>query len=502
MPVYDAAGMRAADTWAIEEQGIPSLRLMEAAGVALAEAAAEVAGDGPIRVICGKGNNGGDGLVAARLLIGMGFQAEVLLLWPVAELAGDAAKNLGRLETEPRLLGEDSAGALADSGAIIDAIFGTGFEGAPRAPAKSAIRSVNEASAPVIAADVPSGVDASNGECEGAAVTADVTVSFHAPKVGHLVHPGKGATGELRVAAIGIPPGAPVSAFAGTVTDSVLAAMPDRGAASTKFTSGQVTVVGGSQGMTGAVCLAASAAIRAGAGYATAVVPASLEPIIEVKLTEVMSRGCADEQGSFSAGAGDGILEVVARADCVVLGNGIGRSEGAAATARAVATGVGSALVLDADGLNAHAEELESLAKREAPTILTPHEGELGRLLGRGADEVAAHRIDCALAAAERARAIVVLKGDDTLIVDGRGGEARVAINDLPSPALATAGTGDVLAGTIGALIARGADPFAAACAAVRANTRAGRIAAGRVGAAESVIAADVVEALPQGLRP
>ena len=266
-PIFDAEGMRAADRWAIDAQGIPSLTLMEAAGAAVAEAAEEVAAGGPARIVCGKGNNGGDGLVAARHLAATGFEVETLLLWPAAELSSDAAANLEQLKGGFR---EVEAGELAaeleGSGVVVDAIFGTGFEGAPRAPADAAIEAINACGAPVVAADIASGVDAASGEVAGAAVEADVTVSFHAAKIGQWIEPGKGRTGGLRVAAIGIPEGAPAEAAAGLIDDAVLELGPRRGAGSTKFSSGQVVLAGGSRGLTGSICLASEAAIRAGAG--------------------------------------------------------------------------------------------------------------------------------------------------------------------------------------------------------------------------------------------
>src|SRR5436190_2484219 len=202
-PLYDAEGMRAADRWAIDERGIPSLELMEAAGAAVAEAAAEVASGGPARVVCGKGNNGGDGLVAARHLARIGFEVETLLLWPADELSPDAAANLERLGDGAReVVPAEVAAALAGSGVVVDAIFGTGFSSAPRAPADAAIEAINRCGAPVVAADVASGIDAASGEAEGATVDADVTVTFHAAKLGHWIGPGKERTGELRVAPI------------------------------------------------------------------------------------------------------------------------------------------------------------------------------------------------------------------------------------------------------------------------------------------------------------
>jgi ADP-dependent NAD(P)H-hydrate dehydratase / NAD(P)H-hydrate epimerase len=497
-PVYDATGMRAADAWAIEQQRVPSLELMEMAGAAVADAARSVARPGPARVVCGKGNNGGDGLVAARHLADTGYEVEALLVWPADQLSADATANLGRFDGAALQVGPgEVAAALEGAGVVVDAIFGTGFSGAPRAPADAAIEAINRCETPVVAADIASGVDASTGEVEGAAVDADVTVTFHRAKLGHWIAPGKTHTGELRVAEIGIPAGAPGEPAGGVIADRVLALAPRRAPNTSKFDSGQVLVVGGSRGLTGAVCMAAEAAIRVGAGYATVAVPADLEPIFEVKLTEVMSRGFAGAEGRLAAGSADAILEAAERAAAVVLGPGLGRDEDSLQLARALARRIEAPLLIDADGLNAHAEGLDSIAERPAPTVLTPHAGELGRLLGRESREVAEHRLACVREAAKRSRAIVVLKGDDSLAVDGR----RLAISAGGSPGLATAGTGDVLSGTIGALLARGMEPFAATCAGVHAHQRAGRIAARRLGGAESVIATDVIAALPAALE-
>jgi hydroxyethylthiazole kinase-like uncharacterized protein yjeF len=497
-PLHDAETMRATDQWAISERGVPSLTLMESAGRAVAEAAEELAGEGPVRVVCGKGNNGGDGLVAARQLASFGHRVEALLLWPASELSPDAAANLQRFEGEAREVAPaEIASALTGSGAVIDAIFGTGFEGAPRAPAAEAIEAINGCGAPVVAADIASGVDASTGEVEGLAVDADLTVSFHAAKLGHWIAPGKARRGELRVAEIGIPSGAPSQAPGGLIGDAVLALPPERGAGSTKFTSGQVVIAGGSRGLTGSVCLAASAAIRAGAGYATVAVPEELESIFEIKLTEVMSRGCASADGHLDLGAADAVLAAAERAAAVALGPGLGRFDGATQLVEAIAGGVEAPMVIDADGLNALVGRPEALRQRSAPTVLTPHAGELARLLDTDSQSIGARRLAGARQAAEQSGAIVVLKGDDSIVAAPDG---RLAVNGVSSPALATAGTGDVLTGMVAAMLARCEEPFAATCAAVHAHSRAGRVAAGRVGAAESVIAGDVVEAVPEGL--
>lgn len=497
-PLHDAAGMRAVDRWAIEERGVPALELMETAGGAVAAAVTELSFDGPVVVVCGKGNNAGDGLVAARRLAETGFEVEVLLLWAAADLSGDAAANLRRFPDAREIVADDLDQVLAGSGVVIDAIFGTGFSGAPRDPAAAAIEAINRCGTRVVACDIASGVDASSGEVEGLAVEADLTVSFHAAKLGHLIAPGKSHTGELRVAPIGIPDGAPQPAAAGVIGESALDLPPARAAGSTKFTSGQVVIAGGSRGLTGAVCMTAQAAIRSGAGYATVAVPADLEPIFEQKLTEVMSVGCPGGDGLLGPDSAPALLRAFEGAAAGVLGPGLGRDPASLELARRVAIEIEAPLLIDADGLNALSGDLERVAGRAAPTVLTPHSGELGRLLERSSEEVSAHRLDAAREAARRAAAIVVLKGDDTIVTDGD----RVAINALSAPALATAGTGDVLSGITAALLARCREPFGGVCAAVLAHARAGRDAARRIGAAESVIATDVIASIAAGLRP
>jgi hydroxyethylthiazole kinase-like uncharacterized protein yjeF len=495
--LFDAAGMSGTDRWAIEDQGIPSLELMEAAGAALARETELAVRPGPIRIVCGKGNNGGDGLVAARLLRAGGHSVDVLLIWPGGELSPDATANLDRLEGRVHEIEPNGwSTALAGSGAIVDAIFGTGFEGAPREPAAAAMEAVSAAGAPIVACDIASGVNASTGEVAGLAVRADLTVTFHAAKVGHRIAPGKWQSGRLVVVPIGIPGGAPIEPVAGVIGPEVLGLAPRRGAESTKFSSGEVLIIGGSRGMTGAVCMAAEAAIRAGAGYATVGCPASLEPILEVKLTEVMTVGLDEIGGGLGAAAAGPILARAKRAAGVVIGPGIGRAEHSARLVRELAPRIEASLLIDADGLNALGTDLSMLKERTQPTVLTPHAGELARLLGCTPDEVSAQRLARVRRASSESGAVVVLKGDDTIVAAKEG----VAVNALESPALATAGTGDVLSGTIGALLARGMEPFEAACAGVLAHARAGRIAAEDYGN-DSVIATDVVKALPRGLR-
>jgi ADP-dependent NAD(P)H-hydrate dehydratase / NAD(P)H-hydrate epimerase len=472
-PVYEAAEMRAADAWAIEEQGVPEADLMERAGLGLARVTAAVAGDGPVRIVVGKGNNGGDGRVAARLLAQDGYVVELL----------DGTEPFER-------------DRLDGSGAVVDALLGTGFEGAPREPVASAIWAINQQDAPVVACDVPSGVNASTGEVEAEAVRAVVTATFHGSKLGLHVNPGKEHAGRVEVVEIGIPRGAPAPSSAGLIGEAVLDLYPRRTRSGSKFNSGVVVIVGGSVGLTGAPTMAARSAARSGAGYVQVAVPAPVQPSVDLRLLEQMSRGLPDDDGFHTpAGVAD-VEEMAERAGAVVLGPGLGRAEGAQEFARGTALAVEVPLLVDADGLNAHAGRLELFREREAATVLTPHEGEMGRLLEIGTEEVAAHRLQYAREAAELSGAVVLLKGDDTIVARPGG---PVAINPGGTPALATAGTGDVLSGLIGALLAKGMDPLEAAALGALAHVLAARAAAERLGP-DHVMAGDVIEALPDGL--
>jgi ADP-dependent NAD(P)H-hydrate dehydratase / NAD(P)H-hydrate epimerase len=503
----DAEAMRAIDRWAIDEQGVPSLNLMERAGIGVARAVEQLAPDGPVAVLCGKGNNGGDGLVAARLLRDAGREVDVLTAGSPDELKGDARENLLRLpgaapvqmSTGTALFGGVDGNESRLPTAIIDALLGTGFAGEPRGAIAGAIDAANACGVPVLSVDVPSGVDASTGVVCARAVRAAITVTFHAAKPGLWINPGKAHAGEVRTLDIGIPRGAPTAADLGLIESAVLSLLPHRAPTSTKFSSGHVLVVGGSRGLTGAPRMAAHAAMRAGAGYVTACVPASVQTILATGgLPELMTRGLPDEDGSL-AGAGadvDAVLEAAERGGALALGPGLGRSPNAAAFARELARRAPVPTVIDADGLNAHAGRLSDLAAREAPTVLTPHAGELGRLLELPSEEIERERLRHARAAAELARAVVVLKGDDTLVAVPTGAGV-VAVSTGGSPALATAGTGDVLTGVIAALLAQGLPAFVAAAAGVQLHAAAGRVAAQTVGSADGVIASDVIAALP-----
>jgi NAD(P)H-hydrate epimerase len=493
-PLPDAAQQRALDEWAIGERRIPGLDLMELAGTGLADLAGGLAPTGVIAVVCGKGNNGGDGFVAARVLRQRGRDVRVLMLADPAELRGDALTNFQRLPGS----GEPfSAGALDGVSAVIDAILGTGFVGVPREPTAGAIEAINACGAAVIACDVPSGVDASTGEVHGVAVRAAATATFHAAKPGLWIAPGKTHAGRVAVVEIGIPFGGPGAPSIGLISGTVLDGIPRRGPGSTKFAAGNVLLCGGSTGLTGAPCLAAEAAMRAGAGYVTAFVPASLNLVFETRLLEVMTVPVADDDGALMPAAGAEVLARAERAGALVLGPGMGRGEGTVELAQKLAASAPVALLLDADGLNAHAGRLPSLAARGAPTVLTPHAGELARLLGVSSADVEGRRLASAREAAAIAGAVVVLKGDDTLVTAPDG---RVGVSAGGAPALATAGTGDVLSGVIGAFLAKGMEPLHAAAAGVFVHAAAGRLAAAEI-APEGVIASDVVQRLPAALQ-
>jgi hydroxyethylthiazole kinase-like uncharacterized protein yjeF len=511
-PLPDAETMRAVDRWAIDEQGVAGLELMERAGSGVVREVERLAPDGAVVVVCGKGNNGGDGLVVGRLLREAGHRVTVVCIAPPGEFSGDARANLERLPGDAplRLDGApwdgaeagppDPASALpgADQAevVVVDAILGTGFQGASHGPAADAIELINRTDAQVVSVDVPSGVDASTGVVAGAAVFATVTVTFHAAKPGLWILPGKAHAGDVHTIDIGIPRGAPMAASIGLMTPRVLDALPRREVAWTKFKSGQVVVAGGSRGLSGAPAMAARASMRAGAGYVTACVPASVQTVLAAGATpEMMTRALPeDEQGGLIEAAAEAVLEATGRGGALALGPGLGRGDGAFALARTVARRASVPMVLDADGLNAHAGRLADLTARTEPAVLTPHAGELGRLLGEPSAEIERERLRHVREAAAQAGHVVLLKGDDTLVAAPSG---VVAVSPGGTPALATAGTGDVLTGVIAALLAQGLDAFAAAAGGVWLHAKAGREAARRLGVVEGVIASDVIEALP-----
>ncbi|MCC6224031.1 MAG: NAD(P)H-hydrate dehydratase [Thermoleophilia bacterium] len=485
-PLSTAEEMRAAEG----AYAGPTLELMERAGAAVAETVRRRHSDARrVSIWCGPGANGGDGLVVGRLLHAAGLAVEIRLLADEARVAGDAAVNLARAK-------EAGLSFVADPGTaevVVDALFGTGFAGSPRPEAAAAIEAINATGAPVVAVDVPSGIDASTGRVPGAAVRADVTVTFHHRKLGLAIAPGRFHAGDVEVADIGVERG---DTLACRALPSVLDLVPRRTARDNKYSAGSVLVVGGSTGLTGAPCLTAEAALRAGAGIVFAAVPAGLNPVFELRLLEVMSRPCPDEDGHLTPEALEPVLALASRARAVAIGPGLGRTEGARELVRLLLERLELPVVLDADGLFAVAGHLDWVFAREPPTVLTPHAGELGRLLGWGSERVHARRLDAVRAGAAETGAVVLLKGVDT-IVSGRGrGEI---VSDLGNPGLATAGSGDVLTGILAAFLAKGMEPGLAAAAAATAQGVAAGVAARRHGTA-GMIASDVVDALSPAL--
>jgi hydroxyethylthiazole kinase-like uncharacterized protein yjeF len=460
-PLYTADEMRAAEA---AFPGYPGTagELMERAGNQAAEVALHAFHDASRwTVVCGGGANGGDGRVVARRLEQEGKQVHI-----VDAKAGET--DLG----EPHV--------------IVDALFGTGFAGAPRAEAAALIDRINASGARIFSIDLPSGIDASTGEVAGAAVSADETVTFHGRKVGLVVAPGRFRVGRLHVADIGLEPVDTQLRFA---LPELLRAVPRRREQDNKYTAGHVLVVGGSRGLTGAPSLTALAAMRADAGYVTVAAPASALPVLEERLVEAVKRPLPDDDGQVGDGAAEVVLALAAKASAVALGPGLGRSCAALDLARRLLAELAQPVVADADALYA----LEP-AEWGGPRVLTPHEGELARLLGRESREVSAHRLASVREAAKRFRCVVLLKGADSLVAAPDG---PVLVSALGLPSLATAGTGDVLTGIVAAFLAKGMEPQLAAVAGAAAQQRAAVAAPQRAG----LVAGDLIEALPRALR-
>jgi|SRR5579884_3290688 len=454
-PLYTAEEMRAA------EQGHDVAALMERAGSTAARIALETfEGADRWTVVCGGGANGGDGRIAARRL-------------------GEAGKEVRVVDAKA---GETE---LGEPHVIVDALFGTGFAGEPRPDAAALIERINAAPAPVLAIDVPSGVDASTGEIATVAVEARETVTFHGRKLGVVVAPGRFHAGTVRVADIGLEPSRTGARLA---TLELLRSVPRRREGDNKYTAGHVLVVGGSQGLTGAPSLTALAAMRADAGYVTVAAPASTLPVFEQRLVEAVKRPLPDDGGLVAGGSAARVRELAANASAVALGPGLGRGPGPHALVRELLAELELPVVVDADALH----ELEPAAW-PGPRVLTPHEGELARLLGRESREIAAHRLASVREAADRFECVVLLKGADTLVA-APGRDLLVSALGLPS--LATAGTGDVLTGIIAAFLAKGMEPQLAAVAGAAAQHRASVEAEQRAG----LIASDVIAALPRAL--
>ena len=499
----DAARARNAEERAVADHGLDLATLMQRAGTAIAEEVGCRAPYGSVAVVAGAGNNGGDGWVAAHELVSRGRSVTVVTAEApeaIEGIAGDAARAAAAAGVDVQVVGAHPlpAEALIGSAVVIDALFGIGFSGPVREPYGTWIDAINGADTLVVAADVPSGVDASTGAVSEPAVRADVTVTFSAPKVGTIVYPGAEFAGEIAVADIGMPMGLLGGAGDPEVWDAgeYRALVPRPAPDSHKNIRGRVLVIAGSGAFPGAAVLAAMGAQRMGAGYVTVAVPESVVGVLQSKLTSAVVMGLPENPSqTVAAGVTDAILEVAQDFDAVVLGPGMTVAHGAVDVARALVSALEMPLVLDADGLNALVDSVDVVTGRSAPTVITPHPGELARLLGATSESVQSDRLSFGRELSGE-RLTCVLKGAHT-VVSGRG---RQVVTLAGNPGLATAGTGDVLAGVIGALLAQGLEPFEAGALGAYLHARAGDHAAAEL-TTLSVVAEDVPGYLPAAIR-
>jgi ADP-dependent NAD(P)H-hydrate dehydratase / NAD(P)H-hydrate epimerase len=484
-----------------QARGISVDTLMENAGRAVATVAEALAGGTYGRravVVAGKGNNGGDGLVAARYLARRGMGVSVVLLGPPESLREPASTNLDRLRTRcPNVRIRPFSAAtlrreLDRADVVVDAIFGTGFRGVPENAAAEAIEAIGSTSAPVVAVDIPSGVNGESGAIEGSAVRADVTVTFGAAKPGVVLLPGAANAGIVEVVDIGFPGELLATDTWLLEPDDVARALPERALDTHKRAAGLVVVIGGSRRMTGAVCLSAEAAYRAGAGLVTVAVPEGILPVVQTRLRETTFLPLPETSEGTIAATMEPLEQGLEAADAVAIGPGMTTNEETASYVRTLVRSCPVPLVLDADGLNAFVGHVPELGDRRSPAVLTPHAGEFARLAGMTAREVGVDRIGNARKLASETNAVVLLKGSRTVVAAPDG---RVLVNPTGGPFLATGGTGDVLTGMIAALIARGAEPWLAAGAAAYVHGTAGRLAGAELG--DGTIAGDVLDRVP-----
>jgi NAD(P)H-hydrate epimerase len=512
IPIATAAEMRELDRRAAEECGIPTLLLMENAG---AEAVRELLLAFPlaeaqrILVVCGRGNNGGDGFVMARRLLGRGTAVRTVLAAPRGELGGDARANLeilDRLGAAPIEL-PDAGGLpalredLGRADLVVDALLGTGMRGAAQGWMADVIEAVNRSDRPVVSVDIPSGLGADDPEPAGPSIRAALTVTFGCLKPSLVLPPASALAGRIRVADIGLPRtlwGGREPAMGLLTPSDVAPAFPRRDAMAHKGDFGHVLVVAGSTGKTGAAALAALGAQRVGAGLVTVAVPSGLHDILEVKLTEAMTVPLP-ETGSRTIAheALDPLLRLAEGKRAVVIGPGLGVHPDTQRLIRDLVRRLRIPIVLDADGLNAFAGQAPALRRDEGDLVLTPHPGECARVLGLPVDRLLRDRVALIRKLAAGCRLTVVLTMARTLVGDATGG---VAVVPTGNPGMATGGTGDVLAGAVGGLIATGVSAPAAARAGAYVHGLAGDIAAARLGQA-AMLAGDLLDALPAAIR-
>ena len=519
MRIVTPEAMARIDRAAVEELGLPSLVLMENAALGLAEAvgrsfpAAE-----SVAIFCGPGNNGGDGLALARHLAIRGYRVACYLAFGGREPRGDAGTQLAVCrKMAPQLLrlvelaaDEDPAEALRaarEADLVVDALFGTGLARPLEGWFAELVEGIDALPVPKLAVDLPSGLAGGRSELFGPHLRADLTVTFAAPKPAQVFPPAADAVGELVVADLGIPASLVDRDWDGQgegslhlLTSEEAAALlpPPRPAGAHKGDFGHLLVVAGATGKAGAAILTARGAVRAGAGLVTAAVPEPIVQTVDGGSIESMSLALpASADGRLAAGAGEAILAAARGKDAVALGPGLGGGEPEAGEIRRAVLACELPLVLDADGVNAFAGRAGELAARAAATVLTPHPGELGRLLGIAAAEVAADRVGAARRAARETGGVVVLKGHLTLVA---GPEGAVWVNTTGHPAMATGGTGDVLTGVVGAFLAQGYEPLEAALLAVHLHGLAGGLAAAERGEI-ALAAGDLIDLLPAAFR-
>jgi NAD(P)H-hydrate epimerase len=501
--------MQQLDRRTIEEYGIAGLSLMERAGAGTAAIIQQRFGNianPSALILAGKGNNGGDGLVIARILAGQGWRVEVLLFAATAALSGDAKANFERLPQSVTVTAVTASlpaimAGCADFTVLVDALFGTGLTNGLSGVIAEAAAVINASGRPVVAVDIPSGVDASTGRVPGEAVSAALTVSFGLAKVGQLLFPGAAYCGELIVNDIGIPDELCAAAPGITYLDEAHAAtlLQPRSRTAHKGDNGHVLIVAGSKGKSGAAAMAANSAMRSGAGLVTLAVPESVHAILELKTTEAMTvplSGCP--AGSIGYDAVEEICTQVSGKSVLAIGPGVGRTAETAAVVRRVIADSVLPLIIDADGLNAVAADLAVVAGSQAPfIIMTPHPGEMANLAGIATADVVGDRLETARKFAAVHHVYLVLKGARTVIAAPDG---SIAINGSGNPGMASGGSGDVLTGVIAALVAQGYEPFPACCLGVFIHGFAADLVAidkGELG----LIATDIQEMLPYALK-
>jgi NAD(P)H-hydrate epimerase len=508
LPVFTAAEMRALDARAIRELGIPGPLLMDNAGTGAAALIARWLA--PIRgkavvVVCGKGNNGGDGFVVARRLKARGAAVRVFLVGRRAEVRGDAADALGRWRGRVEEVEEPSglARALGGADVIVDALLGTGVSGAARGPVAAAIEAINRAGAggvPVVALDLPSGLDSDRGALLGPTVKAWRTVTFAGLKRSLLLAPAAAQAGAVEIGDIGVSAEAArrgITTWRLEIAD-VRPSFPPRDPDAHKGRFGHLLVVAGSLGKTGAAVLAGRAALRSGVGLCTLAAPASQQPIVAAQAPEYMTEALPETAAqSLALEAKDRLRELARRMDAVALGPGLSLDPEAQELARVLIRELQRPMVVDADALSALAGHLDLLRHAAGPRVLTPHPGEMARMLGTTIEAVQADRIELARTFAREHGVAIALKGAHTVI---GGPDGHVTINPTGNPGMAKGGSGDVLTGIVGALLAREIEPAAALRAGCYLHGLAGDVAARERGE-YAMLASDIIESLPAALR-